>query len=181
MFLGSFNRTSSLDLVMRSFVRSEIKNARLIFAGSGSEKSSLMQLADSYNNLNIEFMDAPAGMVPEIQEKADVLLLNLKKGAANFSLPSKLVAYMFSARPVIACLDEESDAAGVIRDAGCGWIVPPEDGYRLAEIMRQVASYDPAELKRMGENGFLYASRNFSSKTNVQLLAGVVERTMNHL
>jgi len=31
----------------------------------------------------------------EIQDKADVLILSLKKGTARFSLPSKLSAYLF--------------------------------------------------------------------------------------
>jgi len=180
MFLGSFNRTSSLDLVIRSFGHSGLKDSQLIFAGSGPEKSSLIALADSYKNINIRFMEAPACLVPEIQGQADVLVLNLKKEAANYSLPSKLVAYMFSARPVLACLDEESDAAAVIREARCGWIVPPEDMATLAETMRKVAACDPSELKEMGEKGFRYAIRNFSSVKNVHKLAALVVDTVNH-
>lgn len=179
MFLGSMNRSSSLSLIIKAFQHSGLTNARLVLAGSGPEKDLLMTMAASDKHSNIEFIDAPAAMVPEIQKDADVLLLNLKKGIANFSLPSKLTAYMFSARPVIACLDESSDAADIIRNAECGWVVGPGDEKRLSEMMRIAASVNGNELGRMGENGFRYAMENFSSGMNAKKLASVVEEALN--
>ncbi len=174
MFLGSLNRTAAVHILIRAFDLCRMEHGRLIIAGNGPEKESLKQLASSCNNRNIEFLDAPAGKVPELQMRADVLLLNLKKGAAKFALPSKLIAYMFSERPVIACLDEESDAADVIREAECGWVVPPENINELSRNMIMAASCEKEYLMSLGSNGFRFASDNFSSERNVRKLAAEV-------
>ena len=147
MFLGNLNRTAAIDVLISAFKTAEMKNSRLVIAGIGSERASLRSLAGRYKNTNIEFCDAPKMRVPEIQDKADVLLLNLKKGAACFALPSKLSAYMFSAKPVIACVDKDSDTANVIEQANCGWIVPPEDSEALIKVMKTVVSVPIKDLQ----------------------------------
>ena len=42
------------------------------------------------------------------------------------SVPSKLIAYMLAARPVIALALPHSDLAQVIEESHCGWVVPPD-------------------------------------------------------
>ena len=66
-------------------------------------KASLQARASSFKN--IEFWEALNGKVPKIQAQADCMLLPIKKGAASSSIPSKLPACMFSAKPIIGCVD----------------------------------------------------------------------------
>ena len=179
MFLGNLNRTAAIDILISAYQTTSIENSRLIIAGSGSQKDSLISLAASYNGINIEFWDAPMMKVPEIQFNADVLLLNLKKGAARFALPSKLPAYMFSAKPIIACVDEDSDTANAIKIANCGWIVPPEDPEALSKAMVKVSSIPKEDLNKFGRNGFTYASENFSNKINLQKLVTIINNLVN--
>jgi hypothetical protein len=61
-----------------------------------------------------KFWDPPKSKLPEIQDQAYVLLLALPKNSDRFSLPTKLIAYMFSEKPVIACVDEDSETAHLI-------------------------------------------------------------------
>lgn len=78
--------------------------------------------------------------VPEIQDQADILLLNLGKGDTQFALPSKLSAYLFSTKPVIATLDMDSESSKLILKANCGWVLPPDNISILAETMQRVTS-----------------------------------------
>jgi glycosyltransferase involved in cell wall biosynthesis len=177
MFLGNLNRTAAIDLLISAFKKSGIENSRLVIAGTGSEKNSLLSLAASYQGVNIEFWDAPMIRVPEIQDKADVLLLNLKKGAAQFALPSKLPAYMFSAKPIIACVDGDSDTSITIKKADCGWIVSPENADALIKAMKTAISTPEKDLQRMGRNGFDFAMENFSREKNLQKLVNILVET----
>ena len=178
MFLGSLNFTAAVHILINAFSKAGLMNARLVIAGNGPEKGNLIDLAKSYQDKNIEFWDAPMQQVPEIQYQADVLLLNLCKGAAQFALPSKLPAYLFSKKPVIASVDEDSDTSKSILHANCGWVVPPENIERLAEAMQNAALTPPSTLKNYGTNGFIYAMENLSKKTNLQKMVSIIEDTM---
>ena len=181
MFLGSLSSTAAINVLISAFKGSGLKNSRLVIAGNGPEKEHLISLADRCEGLTIEFWDAPLQEVPEIQDIADVLLVSLKKGAAQYALPSKLPAYMFSAKPVIACVDEESDTARIIKEADCGWIVPPENFDALTKIMKKVVYIDDKELLRLGTNGFNYAVENFSKEKNLdKLVKNITEIATKH-
>jgi glycosyltransferase involved in cell wall biosynthesis len=175
MFLGNLNVTAAVDNIILAFQLCQIDNARLIIAGEGSEKNNLVILSKKTKDKNILFWDAPLEDVASIQNKADVLILSLKKQAAKYSLPSKLIAYMFSKKPIIACVEKESDTATVINLAKCGWIVPPEDISALSETMKTsvMNSYD--SLQELGTNGFSYAIENFSKKINLPKLINIIE------
>ena len=174
MFLGNLNKTAGIDLLINSFEKSGLRNSRLVIAGNGSEKDSLLSLSKRLHGLNIEFIDAPVMKVPEIQDKADVLILSVKKGAARFALPSKLPAYMFSAKPIIACVDLDSDTAKAIRQAECGWVVPPEDMKALSQAM--ITSYSTPFDERIncGMNGLIFALGNYSKKVNLKELVTII-------
>ena len=178
MFLGNLSVTAAINILIYAFGTSGIQNSRMIVAGSGSEKEKLISLADNFQGINIEFRDAIRQKVPEIQDEADVLLLSLKKDAARFALPSKLLAYMFSAKPIIACVESESDIARAIELSDCGWVIPPENHEALINIMRIVISIPRHELNRHGENGFKYATENFSREKNLMKLVSVINSIM---
>lgn len=175
MFLGNLSRTAALHHLIHAFAEARLDNDRLVIAGNGSQKESLMQLAKGYPDCQIEFWDAPMQMVPELQTEADVLLLSLHRGAARFALPSKLPAYMFSEKPILATVDAESDSAAIIEMAACGWVVPPEDVSSLAVAFRKAASSPEPELQNLGSNGFRFAMENFSRKGNLQKFTSLIE------
>ena len=96
----------------------------------------------------------------------------------KYSLPSKLATVMAAGRPVIGMMDEDTDAARIIRSAGCGVVVPPRNPERLAEAVRQLHA-DPAERERMGQAGRRYAETHFDRRKNTgrygQLLIGMMK------
>jgi glycosyltransferase involved in cell wall biosynthesis len=166
MYLGSLSASAGVELLIHAFANANIKNAKLIIAGDGSEKANCINLAKDFT-CTIEFCEAPFDIVPELQAKADVLLLPLRKGIGKTASPSKLPAYMFSKKPIIACVDIDSDTAMIINTAKCGWVLQPENTRSLSEMMQQVSSISNDELLKMGENGFNFALENLSKKSNL--------------
>ena len=123
---------------------------------------------------NVHFLHVPNGMVPHIQESANVMLLPIKKGAASSSIPSKLPAYMFSKKPIIASVDIDSDSAKVINDAKSGWVIEPENIEMLVDTMRKAFFTKKSELDSKGLNGFKYALNNLSKKNNLKELVKTI-------
>jgi glycosyltransferase involved in cell wall biosynthesis len=173
MYMGNIGPVAGVDLLIEAFTQAGLNNARLVVAGSGSMKEKMQEKATA--NKNIEFWDVPNGKVPEIQAKADCMLLPIKKGAASSSIPSKLPAYMFSAKPIIGCMDDDSDTANAIKDAGCGWVIEPENARLLSEKMRTVAVLDAAYLNAYGEKALKYGLEHFSKSENLRKLTEVIE------
>ncbi len=69
---------------------------------------------------------SPKGKLPAIQSVADVLLLPLKKGNFKNGTPSKLVAYLLSGKPILACVEKESDVADIKQMLIADMLVEPE-------------------------------------------------------
>ena len=138
-------------------------------------KETMVKNAEKVSGNNVEFWQVPEGQVPDVQSMADVLMLPVKKGNASTSIPSKLPAYMFSAKPVLASVDEDSDTALAIINADCGFVVEPENAESLALIMKHIYNMDKTELEKLGRKGRNYALLNFSKKANLQKVVSVVE------
>lgn len=174
MYLGNIGPVAGVDLLIDAFVKAGIADSRLVLAGAGSVKNQMKKRAEMYPDINIEFWDVPDGKVQAVQYQADVMLLPMKKGAASSSIPSKLPAYMFSKRPIIACVDEGSDTAIAIDSSNCGWRLPPENVNELCNKMIELSKMNKQLLYKMGEMGYNYAIENFSKKNNLSKLIKVI-------
>ena len=176
MYMGNIGPVAGIDLLIDSFSKANLGNCRLLIAGSGSKRIELENLVSLRKIERVNFVDVPDGMVPEIQGSADIMLLPIKKGAASSSIPSKLPAYMFSQKPIIASVDMDSDSARVINEAKAGWVIEPENIDMLIDAMREASLTKKSELELKGENGFNFAMENLSKKNNLkQLVKAILE------
>jgi glycosyltransferase involved in cell wall biosynthesis len=178
MYLGNIGPVAGVELLIKSFVLANIKNSRLVIAGSGSMKESLINQAERFKDSIIEFWPVPNGKVPEIQNTATVFILPIKKGSASTSIPSKLPAYMFSAKPIIACVDHDSDTYVAVKEANCGWVIEPENIEMLSATMKEAVSISEEKRSLFGENGRKYALANYSKKNNLQKLVSIITDTI---
>lgn len=170
MYLGNVGPLAGIDVLFDALQKAQLADARLVIAGSGSAKQHLQEKAKEYSECHIEFWEVPAGQVPATQDKADVMVLPVKKGFAMSSIPSKLPAYMFSAKPVLASVDAESDTALCVKECDEGWVAMPEDVESIATAMKIAYSSTKEELEAKGKRGFDYAIENFSKQKNLRKL-----------
>jgi len=83
------------------------------------------------------------------QRQADLLLLILPTSGGEGAVSGKIFEYLGSRRPILALVPPGGAAAGLIREAGAGFIVPPEDVDAIAGAMRQM--YEAWTDGRLGE------------------------------
>jgi len=76
-------------------------------------------------------------------------------------IPSKLLTYMASGRPIMCAASSESVAARLIREASCGVVVRPDDPAALVEGAMALRA-DASLRGEMGINGRTYAERNYN-------------------
>lgn len=174
MYAGSISRAANLQNILQGFIEASIPEARLVFAGSGTEKEALQRKAALSQDVDVSFIDAQSDRIAEIQSEADVLLLPLLPEVALRALPSKFPAYLFSGKPVLACVEDESDVAEIIRSGKCGWIIPPQKRLQLAKTMQRIAHIDRRELQEMGRSGYEYSQKHLTREINLRKLANIV-------
>ena len=175
LYLGNIGPVAGVEFLIEAFHAAKLPRAQLVIAGDGSAKAGCVAMAKRLGVARVQFVSDPsAANVSLLQSLGHVCLLPLRKGAGLSSIPSKLMAYLLSAKPVLATLDEGSDTARCVREAECGWVGEPEQIAWLAERMRAVSVMPAEELTAMGERGRAFGLRHFSKAAGVQRLAGIV-------
>lgn len=176
MFVGSISPAAGVLFLIQSFVRLNRKDIRLVIAGDGSDKRKCVEFALLNKELDISFCSVNPDTVPERQAQADVLLLPLKKGVGKTASPSKLPAYMFSSKPILACVDEGSDVEYIIKTSKCGWLCPAEDIESLTKLMGKIISAPEDERIAMGVQARKFALEEMTKEANLTKLISVFSK-----
>jgi colanic acid biosynthesis glycosyl transferase WcaI len=129
---------------------------------------------------NVRVVDfGPREEISDILGAADLHLILLRRGLARSSTPSKLYSILAAGRPVLASIDEGSEVATVIKEAGVGLAVPPEDGWALADGLDALLA-DPGQLPLLGARARDYAATCLTVDAQVKayeaLLGSVQQR-----
>ena len=101
---------------------------------------------------------------------ADVLLALLERDAGVFSVPSKVLSYFCSKRPILAAIPQENLSARIITNEKAGIVVSPDDIDAFCHSSTQLLD-DKGLHDQMGENGRNYAESCFNiEEISVQFL-----------
>jgi glycosyltransferase involved in cell wall biosynthesis len=98
--------------------------------------------------------------------RCHIAIVTLRPGAERVMMPSKTYSAMLAGQAVIAACERSSDLADLIVDAGCGWIVDPEDDQGVWDALADAAR-DANRLGELQRRAQLYARRHFDMKVVV--------------
>lgn len=177
VFLGNIGPVACVELLIEAFNKAALPKSQLLIIGDGSSKAGCVRLAQELGATDrIRFISDPsAANVPRLLSLGDVCLLPMRKGAGASSLPSKMMAYMLAGKPVLAAVDVDGDAARCIREAGCGWVVKPDNPQALSSGLLSIHELNRPVLARMGNAGAAYGASQFSKATGLVRMTGVLE------
>ena len=126
-----------------------------VLNGGGVRAHEMRRAAESRSNLVVvEYQ--PRERVSEVLASADLHLVPLRAGLGASSVPSKIYSILAAGRPVVASIDEGSEVARVVGEAGAGVAVPPDDLDTLVGAVEGLLA-DPRERAGMGESGRRWA------------------------
>jgi colanic acid biosynthesis glycosyl transferase WcaI len=135
---------------------------QFMMMGDGILRESLMERVARLRLRNFTFLAyQPYSMMPRIYASSDVCLVPQAMETGCDAVPSKVYRVMACARPVVATTDPESDLAHLIKDAGCGAIVPPGSPSGLAGVILE-AYQDQARWREMGQSGRTHVVEHYS-------------------
>ena len=177
MYVGSMTRMAGLEVFIDAAKRlRHRKDIHIFLVGDGAMRQVLQTKIAQEGLQNIRLVPSlDSNDVPEVQANADVLMLSLLPGAAEHTTPSKMIFYMFSQRPVLACVEANSPPARIINEAMCGYVVQQNDADDLAAHIVTLADHR-SSLAKMGHNARSYAERNFAKEHVLPRICDLLER-----
>ena len=158
MHSGNVGHAQDLDSLVRAatFLR-DLDDLRIVIAGFGARHAEMVALAD-----RLEVREAVRFLpyqkrtrLPLSLSSADVHVVGLAPGLAGYVVPSRLYGILSAGRPVIVAAEDASETARLVREIGCGLVIPPARPDLLARTIRE-ASEGAFDLEEMGRLGRTY-------------------------
>jgi len=177
VYAGNVGVASNAEMLVDALAKlTDLTNIYLVIAGEGSKLGTCREEAER-QHLDRVVIHTPwrkEETGPVIQ-MADVLLLPTKGRQSLSSIPSKLITYLLSGRPVIAAVLPESDTAIAILESGAGWVINPDSVDRMAEAILAASEQSAESLSLMGSTGREYALQNHTREFNLSRVVKIVE------
>ena len=103
----------------------------------------------------------PVDEMPAFFAQADVMLVSLKDDFIfSLTIPSKVQAYMVSAKPIVTMLNGEGSR--IVEEAGCGLVARSGDPQTLAANVKRLYAMSKEERYAMGARGKSYYNKYFA-------------------
>ena len=163
VFAGNLGTAQGLDVIIGAarLLKNHTK-IRIVLVGSGSMNGWLEQEREIHGLHNLIL----AGRFEEsdmhaIFSAAEALLVSLGPNPAfNQTIPSKIQAYLFAGRPILASLSGEGTR--IIVESGAGLCSESGDADALANNMLKIEGMTSLRRQQMGLSGRRYFDEHFS-------------------
>jgi colanic acid biosynthesis glycosyl transferase WcaI len=179
MHSGNVGHAQDLDALVRaaSLLR-DLDDLSVVVVGGGARYRALRSLAEVLETDQVQFLPyQPRSVLPQSLSTADVHVVGLARGLAGFVVPSRLYGVLAAGRPVIAAAEESTETARLVREVGCGVVVPPGRPAELAWTIRELRERRD-ELDEMGRRGREYVVAEADSSVAVRRYRELLEEVV---
>lgn len=145
---------------------------QIIVAGEGPLKLALEEKVCALRLTNVRFLGAlPRPIYRDVLRSAHVGVAATVSGVTVPSFPSKIVEYCRASLPVIACLEDSTDAGELLENSGAGISVAANDAEELAiALERMEGKHRSGELVIMARAAGEYFSSSLSDVRAAQTI-----------
>jgi glycosyltransferase involved in cell wall biosynthesis len=176
-YLGTHGMAHALSNVLRAADKMRgMTNIVFLFVGDGAEKLALQKLAGDLGLPNVRFHESvQKERMPEIWSITDVALVHLKDDPVFASvIPSKVFEAFGVGKPVMV-VQPDGEAAEIVRNAGAGEWVQPENPDALSDAIFRWAK-EPDLLLKYSRAAEL-AAREYSRDTLAAEMLRLIKAT----
>lgn len=161
-YFGTLGMAHGLETVLEAAdqLRDEAR-IRFLIAGDGAERARLCKLREERRLDNVIMLgQQPRERMPALWGMCDISLALMKRGGLfTTMIPGKLFEAMAMERPII--LGFEGESRELVKAAGCGITIEPENAAELAAAVRLLAAR-PDLAWAMGRRGRRFAREHYN-------------------
>jgi colanic acid biosynthesis glycosyl transferase WcaI len=180
MYAGNLGLSQGLEhIIAAAELLKENDDIRFVFVGDGASRPMLLEETARRGLQNVIFLPfQPRERLPDVLASADVSLVSLQRGMGSGSLPSKMYSIFASGRPMIICVDENSDPWKLVEQAGAGLCVPPENPAALSAAILYLKNA-PHLCQEFGEKGRRWAEKRHSPEAGAREIESLLWRAIS--
>ncbi|WP_437229253.1 glycosyltransferase family 4 protein [Planctomicrobium sp. SH661] len=139
-------------------------NVRLVVAAEGSGVPILKDAITSQQLDNIVILPFQSfDILPQALASADVLIALLEPQGSQYCVPSKVLTYLCSGRPILLSVASDNLIARIVDGNRAGLVVSPDQAGDLITAADTLLNNSP-QREEFGRNARSYAERNFRIK-----------------
>ena len=175
LYGGNLGKPQGINHMIDCF-RSQKENDKVFFLiiGNGTEFRKIEGWLKSEPQSNVKIMNRlPKEDYIRMVGSCDIGLLFLDHRFTIPNFPSRLVDYMQSKLPTLACTDPNSDVGKIICKEGFGWWCESNSTEAFGNAINESMNDD---LKKMGMEAFKYLDREWNVKKQYQNIIKTVMR-----
>jgi colanic acid biosynthesis glycosyl transferase WcaI len=145
------------------------------FAGGGSGRAELQRRCNRFDIRNVDFRPycSPEELGSSIGS-ADISLVTLRPECVGTVVPSKVYSALAVGRPVLFIGPPECTSAEMIRQHGCGWVVPAGDVQGLVGLLRRLQA-NRAEAEEAGARARRLLEARYTREHGSRRVADILE------
>lgn len=166
---GNLGRPQGIPFIIECLKANADKTDRFfVICGKGTEYSKLKAYVENEKPNNVLLLNGlPKAEYEEFAKAFDVGLIFLDHRFTIPNFPSRLLSYLQSKMPVLACTDVNTDIGKVITENGFGWWCESNNVDNFTKTVDDIIS---ADLKVMGKKGFGYLCENYTSEKSYETI-----------
>ncbi|WP_081987016.1 glycosyltransferase family 4 protein [Planococcus sp. CAU13] len=163
LYGGNLGKPQGIDYLIRSIdLYRDQDDVFFLIVGSGTEFPKIENYIRARNPGNVRLENfMPKEDYGKVVHSADVGMIYLDRRFTIPNIPSRLMDYMDSAKPVLAVTDPHTDLKDIIFDARCGYYAEAGELAEFRDAIEQIKR-DRGKLRQLGENGRRYLEKEFN-------------------
>lgn len=179
MHSGNVGLSQDLDTLLEAAARlRDQPDVVVAIVGNGASKKHLQERVENEGIPNVVFMDYQAKEeLSASLGSADIHIVSLKPGLEGLIVPSKIFGILAAGRPIIAAIGPGSQAARIVRDAGCGFQIRAGDPGALKEAILKARASDTDMMGAAGRKAFERSFDRVAAVTAYERLIAQVAET----
>lgn len=137
LYAGNIGRAHPMKAILEAAEHLSVyPEIEFVFVGEGANHDRLAAERARRGLQNIKLLPyQPASCLKDLMESGDIHLISMRDDAAGMLVPCKFYSAIAAARPTIYIGPADTEVGRMIRDYGCGAIVPQGDGETLAQAI----------------------------------------------
>lgn len=160
LYGGNFGKPQGIPFLIKCLDANKDRNdCHFLMVGNGTEFGKLKVWYEENKPESVTLLSAiPKTDYDQLASACQVGLIFLDYRFTIPNYPSRLLPYLESKMPIIACTDPNCDTGTIAEANGYGFWCPSNDVNAFTKVVDRMVSSD---IKAMGEKGYEFLKRNY--------------------
>ena len=149
------------------------EDCHFVIVGDGTEYQKLEDYVNECHPKAVTvFRRLPKEDYDKLADACDVGLIFLDYRFTIPNYPSRLLSYLMSRKPIIACTDPNCDTGTLAEENGYGFYCPSNSVEAFVETIDRMLASD---ISQMGENGYRFFLENYTTEHTFKAIMKHIE------